>query len=259
MPNPSNTDKSRSSATNTTTDLRSDNHSRSQSATSAASATSSKTDTSSKADSKASGAPYSVGGGKSHGKKILEKRKAEERELEAMNLNNQEEMEDLHVEPIKKGKENANPAYSKTKESDAVSRAPPSSVSPQSQSQQLLVPPSSVSESNSATSSRTVREKPAHTLEKRTRIPEKDVLRRFNPATNERLNKAKAGRFSVPPDDDDDVPGVEEMKKIQEKTAPLVLPNDFKIEKFGAGSGAPSGGLSESTGSDVSIILFPGL
>jgi hypothetical protein len=221
---------------------------------------SSKTNTSSKAGSKATAAPYTVGGSKSQGKKILEKRKAEERELDAVNLNSREEMPDLHVEPIKTGKENADPALAKANGPDARSQVGPSTGSPQSQ--RHLVPPSSVSESNSGTSSKTVKNRPAHTLEKRTRIPEKDVLSRFNPATNERLIKARnagSGRYSMPPDDDEDTPGVEEMKKIQEKTAPLVLPKDFKIEKFGAGSNAPSGGeaapSAESTGSDVSHLL----
>jgi hypothetical protein len=264
VPVPSSTGKTSSITSTSISGQKSDSHSRSQSATSVTSAASSKTDTSSKADSKAAAAPYTIGGSKSQGKKILEKRKAEERELDAINLNSREEMLDLHVEPIKTGKENADPALAngiKANGPDVRSNVAPSTVSPQSQ--RILVPPSSVSESNSGTSSKTVKNKPAHTLEKRTRIPEKDVLSRFNPATNERLIKARnagSGRYSMPPDDDEDTPGVEEMKRIQKKTVPLVLPKDFKIEKFGAGSDAPSGGKgapsAESTGSDVSYLII---
>lgn len=177
-------------------------------------------------------APYGSGRELTGTRKIIEKRRAEEKETELMELNRQEEdMEDLHVEPIKKGKENEDPALNGQRDNDSTASLRTTST----KTMKSRVPTSS--ESNSGTSSRTVgqsslrqgREKQNvhHTSpDKRPRMAASEVPLRFNPAVNERLHRATStGRYSVPPDDDDDndLPGAEEKKTPPSRRTPLAV------------------------------------
>jgi hypothetical protein len=186
--------------------------------------------TDSETRSPTSKAPYMSGREKTAGKKILERRKAEEKEMELTDSNRQDDM-DLHVEPIKKGKENTDPATMKEAEGKSKYLKPPRTA------------PTS-SESNSGASSRTVgksqlrapREKLPQTsaaahqhpvkIEKNiTRIPQSEIPSRFRPEYNERLQRATStGRYSVPPDEDD------EPSPISRKTPEKVVPAFPKIE-----------------------------
>ncbi|PVG01840.1 hypothetical protein CPB86DRAFT_59504 [Serendipita vermifera] len=189
--------------------------------------------TDSEARSPNSKAPYMSGREKTLGKKILERRKAEEKEMELIDSNRQDDMEDLHVEPIKKGKENADPAVKREADEKHVSKYLKPRTAPTS------------SESNSGTSSRTVgrsqlrvpREKHPQTaavahqspvkVEKGfTRIPQSEVPARFKPEYNERLQRATStGRYSVPPDEDD------EPSPISRKPPEKMTPTSPKIER----------------------------
>ena len=190
---------------------------------------------------RAASGPYAFGRDRASSKRILDRRRAEVPDLETQSSENAVMDEvDLHVEPIPKGKGDAN-------QPDAVMQGENASASARSK----LAPakttvnrltPSIDSTSNSGTSSRTVgrsqlrvgREKTNHHqsasvstasqapppsstttgrasslapsgLEDRTRIPSSEIPSRFNPKTNDRLNRATStGRFSLPPPDDDD-------------------------------------------------------
>lgn len=239
-------------------------HSRGQSAASGASAasgTSRKTDASEKAPSKTALAAASPPLGQGNLRKIGEKRKAEVLEVDEVEMNAQfDEVGELSVEPIRKGRDNLAATIGTDIEKTSTLRARTTTTDAKPQG---YAPPLSVSESASATSSRTVVKGQERINgpppEKRTRIPEEVAMKRYKPSMNERLRRAetKTGRFSVPPDDEEEVEKAKDDKEMRVKTSPLTIPDEPKVDVFASRArGSEESKGPSSSNADVGALSF---
>ncbi|CAG7853699.1 SubName: Full=Related to proteophosphoglycan 5-Leishmania major strain Friedlin {ECO:0000313/EMBL:CCA75018.1} [Serendipita indica DSM 11827] len=180
------------------------------------------------------GAPYAVAQDNvsSRSKKILERRREEEQEIDTMEMD-----DDLKVEPINKGKENAAPESVPMSEDGATETSTELGRGIKSRMGPLSSEATSVASSRTAGRSqlRVGREKLGHGtsasvssasgVERRSRIASADLSSRFNPSANERYQKTRStGRFSAPPDDYEDVVSKPSAPQEMRATPALVIP-----------------------------------
>ncbi|KAG8836405.1 multiprotein-bridging factor 1 [Serendipita sp. 399] len=177
---------------------------------------------------KSASAPYlaSREGHQSRTKKILDKRKEEEKEL----LEIKREMEEeVRVEAVKPDEENEDQTTSRMEVEDNLERT--TAIIEKNQKSRMSALSSDSNSTVGRSQLRMGRDKTNHSGSiavskpdpERTRIPSSQVVHRFDPNNNYRLKKVMhTGRFSVPPDDEEEEQRA--AKAARAKSPPLVIP-----------------------------------
>ncbi|KAG8757237.1 hypothetical protein FRC14_002260 [Serendipita sp. 396] len=177
---------------------------------------------------KAASSPYipSRENHQSRTKKILDKRREEEKELLEIK---REKDEEVRVEAVKPDEEITDRGTSMMDVEDQQERT--NAIIEKSQKSRMSVLSSDSNSTVGRSQLRVGREKTNHTGSiavsstdsERTRIPASQVVHRFDPKSNSRLQKViTSGRFSVPPDEEEEEQRAAHASRM--KSPPLVIP-----------------------------------